>query len=135
MYHACTSKFSQIFISRSWEQPEQYDIFDLIRSLQTSLLVRRQKVRENSQISCLLSLDGLENHINSANISLVAQLNISKASEKPRDFGTNRTTICWWKPFEKSSSLICTLKSLSIHNWQVLISCDLVFWDYLTNLS
>ena len=53
-----------------------------IRSLQTCLLVRRQEVRENSLVWCLLSLGGLERHINSANRSLVAQLKISEASEK-----------------------------------------------------
>ena len=56
--------------------------FDLIWSHQTRLLVRRLEVRENSQIHNLLTLDGLECHINSANSSLVAQLKISEASEK-----------------------------------------------------
>ena len=56
--------------------------FDLIRSHQTRILVNRQEVRKNSQIKCLLSLDGLKSHINSSNSSLVAQLKISEASEK-----------------------------------------------------
>ena len=55
---------------------------DLIRSYQTCLLVWQQEVSENSQLLCLLSLDGFESHINSANNSLVAQLKISEASEK-----------------------------------------------------
>ena len=46
--------------------------FDLIRSHQSRLLVRRQEVREKSQIKCLLSLDGLESHINSSNSSLLS---------------------------------------------------------------
>ena len=55
--------------------------FDLIRSHQPRLLVRRQEVRKLSNL-VPASFHRLESHINSANSSLVAQLKISEASEK-----------------------------------------------------
>ena len=44
VYGACTNKFSQLFISRSWEQPEQCDMFRPFDSFDFLLLKRRQFV-------------------------------------------------------------------------------------------
>ena len=101
--------------------------FDLIRSHQTRLLVRGQEGKENSQIwKCLLSLDGLESQINSANSSLVAPLNISEASEKTWSAKESERL----STFGTNSNVSTREKSRRYINAMLNVVCNFIYGDF-----
>ena len=65
---------SQLFTTGVREHQSSVTCFDLVRSHQTYILFGYIEERDDPQPTILLSMDGPEGHINSADRSLVAQL-------------------------------------------------------------